>query len=119
MNKVLMQIEEHLILAMELKKTGAIIWPSVHHKTSLWGEPYSYPSPNYIGNCNGALDALYVPSLDACIVHLRSATPGNNNTATTPEEQIVYRMPSSLSSAPSVAAYLLPVPSTPSVSEYS
>jgi len=47
------------------------------------------------------------------------ATPDNNDTVTTPEEQIVYRVPSSLSSAPSVASYLLPVPSTPSVAALS
>jgi len=119
MNKVLMRIEEHLILAMELKNTFAIIWLSVHHKTSIWGGPYSCPNPNYIGNCNGSLDALYVPSTDACLMSLRSATPDNNATVTTTEEHIVYCVPSSLSSAPSVTAYLLPMPSTPSVAALS
>jgi len=98
---------------------GAIVWSSVHHKTSLWGGPYSFPDPNYIGNCNGSLDALNVPSPDACLMRLRTTTPDNDDTLTTPEEQIAYRAPSSLSSTPSVAACLLPVPSTPSLAALS
>lgn len=44
-----------------------ITWTSIHHKTSLHGGVHGFPDPNYIMNCNRALDALSVPQAEDCI----------------------------------------------------
>jgi deltex-like protein len=49
--------------------TGAhnvVTWASIHHKTSLSKSAHGFPDPNYFDNCNGALDALFVPDADTC-----------------------------------------------------
>jgi deltex-like protein len=49
--------------------TGAhnvVTWASIHHKTSLSEGPHGFPDPNYFDNCNGSLDALFVPDADTC-----------------------------------------------------
>jgi deltex-like protein len=42
-----------------------VTWTSIHHKTCLQGGPYGFPDANYITNCNGSLDALFVPDADS------------------------------------------------------
>jgi deltex-like protein len=49
--------------------TGAhnvVTWASIHHKTSLSKSAHGFPDPNYFDNCNGTLDALFVPDADTC-----------------------------------------------------
>jgi deltex-like protein len=46
---------------------NVVTWTSIHHKTCLNGGPYGFPDANYITNCNGSLDALFVPDADSCV----------------------------------------------------
>ena len=103
---------------MELINTGTIVWLSIHHKTSLWGRPYSFLDPNYIGNYNGVLDARYVPSPDTSLMRLYSVTSDNNDTVIIPENHIFYRAPSSLSTDPSSLYASSPYPPPPLLPPY-
>jgi hypothetical protein len=40
---------------------NVVTWTSIHHKTCLNGGLHGFPDANYITNCNGSLDALFVP----------------------------------------------------------
>lgn len=81
--------------------SNAIVWTSIHHKTSLWGGPYSWPDLNYFANCNGALDALYVPCADMCVQRLKKATStsDDNGDHVDTTEEITYDAPTSLSTS--------------------
>jgi Deltex C-terminal domain len=50
------------------KKDNSVTWASIPHETSLMGGPeqYGFPDPNYIVQCNTALDELKVPKA-ACL----------------------------------------------------
>jgi len=91
--------------------TNAIVWTSVHHKTSLWGGPYSFPDPNYVANCNGSLDALYVPDAEICLQRLRktASTSDDDDDDDDIAEEISYDAPTSLSSSLAVAGAFTPV----------
>jgi deltex-like protein len=42
-------------------RQNAVVWSSIHHKTSLIGGPHGFPDPHFIENCNESLTALGVP----------------------------------------------------------
>ena len=48
---------------------NCVVWDSgIPHKTILLGGPFGFPDPSYLDKCNHALDALGVPSADACVI---------------------------------------------------
>lgn len=48
-------------------KRDCVVWSSINHKTSLEGGPYGFPDRTYVAQCNESLDALGVPSAEACL----------------------------------------------------
>jgi len=102
--------------------SNVVVWSSIHHKTSLHGGPHSFPDPNYLNNCNGSLDALYVPDPDTCLQKLASVATDVIENVTrrgvpsspsrmprvndTRQEIIPYDAPVSFASSPSVTAAL-------------
>ena len=55
----------------------AVTWASIHHKTSRFdgAQAHGYPDVQYLSNCNAELDAVGVPSLEACAVYVKAYKP--------------------------------------------
>jgi len=54
--------------SMTTGRSNAVVWSTlVPHKTGVTGGPFGFPDVSYIQNCNLALDALNIPTADACM----------------------------------------------------
>ena len=58
-------------------RDDAVTWASIHHKTSSAGgvQAHGYPDAHYLSNCNAELDAVGVPSLEACAEYVKAYKP--------------------------------------------